>query len=197
MTPNDFAHALLHRLGLPESGNNVAALVAFQAIEGGHMHNSAAYNPLNTTWKMSSSQTGKGLSKSIGVQAYASWDEGIEATAKTLTNGLYKDILAALARSAPPDETLKIIAKSPWGGFGGYKVPIGQASVYQSYRALQFPGAAGTGGSISGTVRDVLTSKPGQYGMALYVGMTALGALGLVAFALAKQKSGRGRRARA
>jgi hypothetical protein len=94
---------------------------------------------------MASSETGHGLSKAIGVQAYSSWDEGLEATAKTLTNGLYKEILAALSRSAAPDETLRVIAKSPWGGFGGYKVPIGGASIYQAYRSAVFPGGGSFG----------------------------------------------------
>ncbi len=130
-TPADFAHALLQKLGLPTSDNNIQALVAAQAVEGGHMHNAAMFNPLNTTWKMPNSHA----ATQIGVQSYNNWDDGLTATAKTFSNGLYKDILAAFARSAPPDETLKLAGWRTWG----WDRAVGKAEGYQSYAAAQFP----------------------------------------------------------
>lgn len=130
-TPGDFAHALLQKLGLPTSDNNIQALVAAQAVEGGHIHNAAMFNPLNTTWKMPNSHA---VTK-IGVQSYNSWDDGLTATAKTFSNGPYKDILAAFARSATPDETLKLDGWRTWG----WDRAVGKAADYQSYASVQFP----------------------------------------------------------
>jgi hypothetical protein len=132
MTPTRFAQELLAALGMPQSDNNIRALVAAQAVEGGHMHNSALFNPLNTTLRM----PGSGAVTKIGVQAFTDWNQGVEATAKTLTNGLYSGILGALRRSAPPDETLREFSRSPWG-WGG-KI-VGPASSFQSYGMLLFP----------------------------------------------------------
>jgi hypothetical protein len=141
-TPIDFAHALLAALELPDTDNNVAALVAAQCIEGGYMHNGALFNPLNTTWKLEGSRS----VTAVNVQAYPTWALGLEATRKTLTNGLYKDILAALELDADPDVTLHAMAVSPWGWYrvvNGKRVPngIGKAAGYQSYGAHAFPEA--------------------------------------------------------
>ena len=139
-TPIDFARALLARLGKPVSENNIAALVAAQCIEGGYMHNGAMFNPLNTTlpWPGARSVT------PVGVRAYASWADGLEATAKTLENDLYQPILNALENDCDPDHTLRAMALSPWGWYrveNGVRVPngIGKAAGYQSYGAHAFP----------------------------------------------------------
>jgi hypothetical protein len=141
-TPIDFARALLARLGKPITENNVQAFVAAQCIEGGFMHNGALFNPLNTTmpWPGARSVT------PVGVRAYASWADGLEATAKTLENGLYAGILDALEHDCPPDHTLRAMAISPWGWYrivGGVRVPngIGSAAGYQSYGNHAFPAA--------------------------------------------------------
>jgi hypothetical protein len=141
-TPIDFARALLARLERPITPNNVAALVAAQCIEGGFMHNGALFNPLNTTmpWPAARKVT------PIGVRAYASWADGLEATAKTLENGLYTGILDALANDCDPDHTLRAMAISPWGWYrleNGVRVPngIGRAAGYQSYGGHAFPAA--------------------------------------------------------
>lgn len=92
-TPADFAAALLPALGAPVTAANVSSIVAWEQIEGGNWHNSAAFNPLNTTQpEPGYSQTG--TQGNIGV--YLDWAQGIKATVDTLTNGLYNDILAAL-----------------------------------------------------------------------------------------------------
>jgi hypothetical protein len=140
MTPADFAQALLSRLALPVSDNNIAALVAFQAHEGGFMHNSASFNPLNTTQPAPGGRQASGLDQHIGVKAYANWNEGLEATARTLQNGLYGGILAALKRSAHPDETLKQIGASKWGCTICGKTP---AANLLSYAHLEFPAGGG------------------------------------------------------
>jgi hypothetical protein len=177
VTPADFAKALLSRLGLPVTDNNVAALVAFQAQEGGHMHNAAAFNPMNTTWKMPGSSLGSGLSKSIGVQAYSNWDQGIEATAKTLSNGLYSDIISALRRSAPPDETLRAVGASKWGCTICGKTP---ASLLQSYGSQLFPGGGGLFDTGERAIKELFTPSPRTLKIGAGVALSALAIGGVV-----------------
>jgi len=135
MTPNEFAKALLSRLGLPQSDNNVQALVAVQKIEAGHSANSALFNPMNTMQPMPGARDA-GLQVK-GIKAYSNWDEGLEATARTLESKRfdYSGILKSLSRSAAPDETIKAWAKSPWG----WTSPVAAASAYQYYGAMEFP----------------------------------------------------------
>lgn len=112
MTPLRFAHALLRTLGAPESENNLRSVLGWIAQEGGHYYNSALFNPLNTTMPMPG---GRSWSGSIPIKIYSSWQEGLDATVKTLQNGLYNAILIAFAQSRAPDDTLAIIDKTPWG----------------------------------------------------------------------------------
>ncbi len=132
MTPRDFAAILLWNLNLPVTKNNVAALIAAQAWEGGFMENRASYNPLNTTQPM----TGSVAVTPVGVKAYDSWRTGMSATATTLRNGFYKALLASFQADNPPDMTLKAWADSPWGWDG--KV-LGPAANYQAYGDKEFP----------------------------------------------------------
>lgn len=142
-TPIVFATALLDALGLPTSHNNLAAIVAWEKLEGGHFQAPAfAFNPLNTTQPMPG-----GVSRnSVGVKAYSSWDEGLAATVKTLRNGAYNPILASLAASADPGATLRAVDASPWGT---HNVPADAsgyaASAYASYSNVADP----IGGSLS------------------------------------------------
>jgi cell wall-associated NlpC family hydrolase len=96
---SDFAQALILALGDPLTSANVNSLVNWQNREGGNWHNTATYNPLNTT--MGDGPNGSAgddtSMNSVGVKQYANWNEGIKQTAATLQNGLYGDILTALA----------------------------------------------------------------------------------------------------
>lgn len=88
----DFAADLLRGLGDPTSQQNIASLVNWENREGGNWHNPDTFNPLNTTEAYDGSHGTNGP----GVQAYKSWLDGLSATASTLQNGRYADILAAL-----------------------------------------------------------------------------------------------------
>jgi hypothetical protein len=182
MTPADFAQALLQRLGLPTTANNIAALVAFQAHEGGHMNNAAAYNPINTTLKLPGSHP---VTK-IGVQAYASWEQGLEATAKTLAQGNMGVITAALARNAPPDETLRAVATSPWGCTICANAP---ASSLQSYADKIFPIGKGMLDTGEHAIKELFQPKShaAKIGM-IVIGTTVVAGLGLLGYALFKKK---------
>jgi hypothetical protein len=82
------------------------------AWEGGHWKNSAHNNPLNTTLKTSNST---GSMNSVGVQRYASWDAGLDATIQTINNGRYANILSALQAGNDPQAVIQAINASPWG----------------------------------------------------------------------------------
>ena len=183
MTPADFAQAVLSRLGLPTSANNIAALVAFQAHEGGHMANAAAYNPINTTLKMPGSHP---VTK-IGVQAYSSWDEGIEATARTLAQKNMSAIFTSLARSASPDETLRAVAKSPWGCTICANAP---AATFQSYADRLFPIGKGMLDTGEGVLKDLFTfrSTASKIG-GIVIGVSVLTGIAIVTYTLVRKKT--------
>jgi hypothetical protein len=127
-SPADFAAAVLAALGAPQSPANVQTLVAWEAAEGGNWHNTAWYNPLNTTLR----EPGSSSMNPVGVQAYTDWQQGVDATVSTLQEAPYRQVVADLAASAPPSQTAADVGASPWGtsaasiagalGAGGYPV---------------------------------------------------------------------------
>lgn len=115
VTPRMFARALLEALDLPVTSNNVAAVIAWQAFEGGHWRNAAAYNPLNTTRQHGNSRPWGGK---IPIQVFTTWDEGLEATALTLGQQNMTSIRVRLGMDADPAVTLQAIKENPsWGTF--------------------------------------------------------------------------------
>ncbi len=113
-TPERFAVALLGQLGIQPTRRNVKALVGWQRAEGGHWHNTARYNPLNTTQNM----PGSGDTGTQGnISVYRNWRQGVEATERTLENGRYGGILQAL-RNGTARDVASAINASPWGTHG-------------------------------------------------------------------------------
>jgi hypothetical protein len=110
-TPVTWAKALLQQLGMPLTAHNVAAITAWEVAEGGHWHNSAHYNPLDTTMP----EPGASAMNSVGVKAYVSWAQGFTATIATLRNGYYGGILAALQAGNNAIAVADAVAASPWG----------------------------------------------------------------------------------
>ena len=110
-TPLTWAKALLQQIKMPLTSANVAALTAWELAEGGHWHNSAHYNPLNTTMP----ERGATSMNSVGVKAYLSWAQGFQATIATLRNGYYGRILAALRAGDDAIAVANAVATSPWG----------------------------------------------------------------------------------
>jgi len=110
-TPLTWAKALLEQLRLPLTSQNTAAITAWEMAEGGHWHNSAHYNPLNTTMP----EPGATAMNSVGVKAYLSWAQGFTATIATLRNGYYGRILAALRAGDDAIAVADAVAASPWG----------------------------------------------------------------------------------
>jgi Skp family chaperone for outer membrane proteins len=106
-----WAKALLVAMRFPVTADNVAAITAWEMAEGGHWYNTAYYNPLNTTQSM----PGATIFNSVGVKAYTSWKQGLEATMITLKNGFYGGILDALKRGNDSEAVARAVGASPWG----------------------------------------------------------------------------------
>lgn len=98
MTLEDFFAAVLESKGLPASTNNIAVLSAMARAEG----TSAAFNPLAST-QGPQGQSGGGDFNSAGVWNYSSAAEGIMATADTITNGNFPELVYGLQHSLAPD----------------------------------------------------------------------------------------------
>jgi hypothetical protein len=105
-----WAHDFLTRLGMPVTGENVKLMVAWQQAEGTR----AQFNPLATTQNM----PGATKFNSVGVKNFVSYDDGITANIKAITNGRYENILASLRRGDSAVTTAQAIAASPWGSGG-------------------------------------------------------------------------------
>ncbi len=106
-----WAKALLVAMRLPVTADNLAAVTAWEMAEGGHWYNTAYYNPLNTTQSM----PGASIFNSVGVKAYTSWKQGLEATVITMKNGFYDGIIAALRRGNDASAVAAAVGASPWG----------------------------------------------------------------------------------
>lgn len=105
-----WATDLLKRLGMPVTSENVRAMSAWAQAEG----TSASFNPLATTQGAS----GASNFNSVGVKNYVSYEQGLEATVKTLTNGRYEPILTALRAGNNAEAVGSAVEQSPWGTGG-------------------------------------------------------------------------------
>jgi hypothetical protein len=113
--PDQFAVRLLEMMGLPVTKGNIEFLDAWQKAEGG-----SADNPFNTT----QSEPGDTVFNSAGVKRYPSVAEGLQATAQTLENGDYGNILAALRQGNNPMAAAQAVANSPWGTGSGIEAVL-------------------------------------------------------------------------
>jgi hypothetical protein len=116
-----FARDLLARLQLPQTAENIRAIDAWARAEGTRATN----NPLATTqgWENAT------RFNSVGVRNYQSYEDGLAATARTITNGYYPNIIAALRDGSDAMAVARAIAASPWGtGHGVERVLAGQNS---------------------------------------------------------------------
>jgi len=106
--PVQWAKDFLTQLGAPVTASNVQAITAWEQAEG----TKAAFNPLATT---QSGFAGETQFNSVGVKNYASYQDGINANVKVITNGLYGNILAALQQGNSASAVAQAVASSPWG----------------------------------------------------------------------------------
>lgn len=115
-TREDFARALLPKIGARASKRNLVALVAWQRAEG----IAGKFNPLNTTLDAPDATD----FNSVGVKNYVSFLQGVEATAKTLNYGAdrglygYRPIRKRLRGNSFAWLTLRAVERSAWGTGG-------------------------------------------------------------------------------
>jgi TP901 family phage tail tape measure protein len=120
-TPRDFARALISAYGGTPTEPLIQGIQAWAMQEGGHWQNRALHNPLNTTLKLpgSTKMNTVNAGTGTGVQAYTSWEQGLDATMQTLSfpNHGYEDIIKAFRDSKAKDAggLFKAINKSDWG----------------------------------------------------------------------------------
>jgi hypothetical protein len=136
-----WAQALLAAIGAPTSSSNVNSIVTWENREGGNWHNTAKYNPLNTTYPMPGSSNMNNLGGGQGVQAYTSWQQGLEATVDTLKSSSYSDIVGALqAGKGLSGASYKGL--STWSGGGYSSLARGSQLVARTQLALLHQGEA-------------------------------------------------------
>lgn len=110
-TPASWASAFLGVIREPDTSCDQAAVVAWEGAEGGAWGNDAEANPLDTT----EPEPGDWSINSAGVKAFPSWQEGLQANAAAITNGLYGGILSALRAGNSAQAVANAVASSPWG----------------------------------------------------------------------------------
>jgi hypothetical protein len=106
--PVQWAKDFLSALGMPQSSENVRAVTAWEQAEGTR----AKFNPLATT---QGGFEGTSNLNSVGVKNYASYQDGIAANVKAITNGRYENVLAALRQGTSATAVGQAIADGPWG----------------------------------------------------------------------------------
>jgi hypothetical protein len=105
-----WAAAVLADIPAPATAQNVKFLTDWHGFE----LSGAQYNPLNTTQR----EPGSTSFNSVGVQNYPTPKVGATATAHTLTNGFYGNIVAALKEGNPyvyPDRAAVGQEITTWG----------------------------------------------------------------------------------
>lgn len=110
MDRNDYMHQLIDALKAKHGDHNANALVSWAAAEGGN----AWWNPLNTTLYM----VGSWDYNWAHVKNYGTFSVGLSATAKTLQQANFAQILAHLKAGDPAKQTLEAVEQSDWGTGG-------------------------------------------------------------------------------
>ena len=123
-TPDAFAAALIQKMGGTPTHGLLKGMRAWAYQEGGHWNNKALYNPLNTTLEMPGSKKINTVNNKTGsgVQAYTSWEQGIDAVIKTLglnpkKNG-YDKIVESIMTAKQyegPERLYTALNNSNWG----------------------------------------------------------------------------------
>lgn len=126
VSKDQWATSFLQRVGAPVTNENLSAIKTWMNREGGHWKNTASYNPLNTTM----GATGAKSMNKVGVKAYLSWDQGLQATVDTLQgrgHG-YENIIAALKQGGSSTAVLQAIQQSDWAGKSHYGYNLASSS---------------------------------------------------------------------
>jgi hypothetical protein len=158
LSPEQFAAGVLQGLGIKANRSNVQALVGWTRAEGGHWHNQAKYNPLNTTQHMAGSSTFRSVGQGASdIRIYKSWQQGIQATVDTLKNGRYTGIIQAL-KGSNPMAVAQAIGASPWGTNGTLAAKTIAGAKGAKVAQLATGSAAGSTTTTSTTPSQTVTS---------------------------------------
>lgn len=103
----NFYAKLLENLGAPITDENMKFMYAWRQAEG----KGGTYNPFNTTWNMPNST----VMNSHGVRNYASMEDGLVATVKTLRNGRYECIVNGLKNDISASNIARCESLKTWG----------------------------------------------------------------------------------
>jgi hypothetical protein len=161
VTPESWAPEFLALMGDNPSANSETAVEAWEGGEGGagpqwgNPKNLASYNPLNSTLPAPAGDSyDTNPPGQPAIQAYSSWQEGLQTTASTLKEDQpgYAQIRADLATGADPAQTYQDIDKSAWGTHD-----LGTGSQPESANAATSPASAQTTSFISSAGNDVLS----------------------------------------
>lgn len=138
--PTDFAKKLISGLGGTPTEQSINNVLMWYGKEGGNWNNTARFNPLNTSLQLEGSVNYNSLLSptnrnykspgASGVQAYTSWEQGIQATIETLTGksanerGYTGLVNALVGGGVSQKEFLKLMQASHWDAnrYGGAKV---------------------------------------------------------------------------
>jgi len=114
-----FAVEVLQGIGAKPTKENIEAMQIWMNREGGSVRNSASYNYLNTSQQMPGSVHYKTKQEGKGVQAYNSFEEGVQATIKTFKGPnaktyKYDTVIDLLQKGAPKEDIFEALEKSSW-----------------------------------------------------------------------------------
>ena len=127
----DFYIQVLEKINAPVTSQNLLFFYAWRQAEGAK----STFNPFNTTQKKDNSTFWNCLKRKEGkclggVRNYQSKTDGIDATAKTLTNGRYGCIVDKLRANKGAIETAKCSSDlKTWGTRDGISRVLGKKSV--------------------------------------------------------------------
>lgn len=107
LADKNFYAKLLENLGAPITDENMKFMYAWRQSEG----KGGTYNPFNTTWNLPNST----VMNSHGVRNYASLEDGLVATVKTLKNGRYDCIVNGLKNDIGASEIARCESLKTWG----------------------------------------------------------------------------------
>ena len=173
------AVALLGQLGIGLTATNINLLAAWSYCE--KPHTGAAAWQWNNPWNTTQPGFGEtGTANSAGVAVYPSRAFGIEASAATLSNGLYPQLLRALQTSNAGTFFAATSEMATWG--------TDMACIRQTYAALGTPPAQYLVAAVSVPGPSVhayaipglgaVTTSP----LTVFGGILLLGGLGIAAF---------------
>jgi hypothetical protein len=176
---------VLKWLGIPFTNQSMIKFMAWEQQEGGNWNNSAKYNPLNTTLAL----PGAGNTGAQGnIKVYRSWEQGVEATVKTLQGGAYAGILANLRGSGDLASFESAVNASPWGtrfpgggkgggeGRGPSSIPGGETNLPEDAEK----GAKALAGAATGWVGEITSFL----GKELVTGVLLLAGAALVVYGI-------------